>query len=1115
LNKKQSQKIYLGHWVENHQTGDHSWSEDLYQILEISKKNIAASFDTLLSFVHVDDKKTLNNTYKKALKEKSGFEINHKLVLENGSIKTVNQKCFTNYDIDGNAIQSIGIIHDNSDSESTKKDLQISEEKFRSVFENAPIAILLINNKLKPTLLNKQFCKLLGYTEEELKKLNIKAFTDQDDFENNALLFDKLFKGLINSFTISKRYIRKDKNKIWVKVTVSAIVNSHGKTNEAIAMAQNISAEKEATEALVKSEYKYRTLIENANDGIGLFTLDMKPIIYNTSLYQTLGYTLTEYLSIDHSKYELYCPSDQKSAAQAISKVQNNEKVRIEKKLRKKDGSYSHFSISYIPVIHEEQPAILIFRRDISQRKAAEEQSEEYKLFLETIMENLPVSLFAKTTPDFKYLYWNKSMELMTGIAAEKAIGSADYEIFHSKKLVENLQAEDNKVLKTKQRIEKEHVFTNIIGEDKQMQTIKTLHIPPTGNPIILGISVDVTKLKSIEKQVEQSDQLLKEAQKITKLGYWEYDPKKDLIFDNKENREIFGTTSLPYFLNSKQLLEIVLQADHSVLEKAFNDCISKKQVGEGIIRIQVKDKIKHISINYKPILDNSNEIVKLRGTSLDITRIRESEKALRESENRLKQAEHIAKVGYWNYDYIQNKTQFSDEVSIILEIEILTENPQFSQLFGSVHPDDKIATAAVFHKSKGSAEPFDFDFRILTSSNTVKFIKAKGTFVKNQQGDLIRSIGTFQDITELKQKQIELEKYSNHLKSIQQLSKTGYIEFELNKKLVKFSEELHSILNTKQKLKSISEFNNFIFHKDLDRVKQVIQTTLNNKNTHNIQYRIKLEDGTIKTVNEICEVKKHTNPLRYSVTRIIQDISHIEEKEFALSKSKIQLNQAVQTSFIGIWEYNIETDKYSFSKEVIDILNIPSNNKNITLKQVIEQIHPEDRYSVKKVYSKSFKNKQNYNLTYRIIPFDKNEIKYIKDTGRFIQNKDSDWLISGTISDISEVRKTKQKLNETKEILDTIVENCPNALAIIQNKKTVFSNSNWSNLFNSTEIQIEDIKTESNNTLLNMAADKLGKLKDITLILPDETKIKADLFLNNISFKNKSATLIQLVTKK
>jgi PAS domain S-box-containing protein len=1053
---KESHEIAkLGYWIENHNSTNHFWSEQIFNLLQVKDQKIKPSFATYLNFVHPHDKTLVEESFNEAKATHTGFELNHRLNLADGSTRYITLRCYTNYNSKGLAAQTVGIIQDITTAENTRIALRKSETMFRSVFDNAPIAIVLVNNEFSPTFCNQQFSQITGYSMPEIMQMNLKDFTFSDDLENNQQQYIRLFNNQISSFSLTKRYRKRDNSLIWVKVIVSAIKNEQNKTFTAIAMVQDISAEKKAAESLMKSEYRYRTLIENANDGIGLFDLNFKPIIYNTTLYEMLGFTLESYLKINHNKFELFHPDDIKHGEKAIECIHNKKQIRIECRLKNSKGIYKFYAVSYIPVLHEDQPAILIFRRDISKRKEAELQNEEYRLFLETIMDNLPVSFFAKTTPDFRYLYWNNMMEQVTGISAEDALYKTDFEIQQSKSLAKQYQQEDEKLVKHKKKLEREHNLTNALGEIKHFKTIKTIHQSSTGNPIILGLSMDVSQLKDAEQKIEQSTQMLKEAQKIAKLGYWEYDVKKDLFFDNVENRQILGIIDVPYFLNAAQFKELVHPSDQEMVAESFRSCIEHNKPGEGIIRIMTTTGLKHISINYKPFTNESNKVFKLRGTCLDISRIRESETALRESENRLKQAEHIAKVGYWEYNYKDKTTQFSDEVWNILETPQNARFNNFSDFGSVVHPDDKQAVYQQFQQSSTGNQAFEFDFKIITQNKHIKHVRAIGTFERNPDGRLDRSIGTFQDITSLKQNEFKLKKASCHLINIQKLAKTGFIEINLDNHEVSYSNSLYNLLEVSElePNATFSFYENFIFSEDKNTIAKTLAHTIETNGTHNIQYRLLLPNGIIKYVNEICHIipGNHTN--KGIVTRIIQDITHIREKEF----EHLQLNEIKKQAQIGIWEYNKENNRYHFSDEAKAILGISAEITQVLFADYVQMIHPEDRYSVEKIIKESLKNKQNYNLSYRIICKDSQQTKYVQDSSSFKTTRTNRWIISGTIRDISAYRKTLKTLSEHSELLKLITENALMGMVIFQNDKHIYVNNRWCHLTGMQANEVEN----------------------------------------------------------
>lgn len=1004
---------------------------------------------------------------------------------------------------------------------SVKKTSQLlgNEAIFRSVFDFAPIAIVLVNRDYKPVFCNNQFSDLIGYSVEDIYKQGLKDFTYEGDYEGNLEKYKRLFNGEIDNFSIVKRYIKSDSSILWAKVTVSKIKETIDNEPMAIAMVQDISAEKEATEALVKSEYEYRTLIDNAQDGIGLFNYEFKPIVYNDVLYQMLGYTKEEYLQFDHNKYELFHPDDIASAHTALTKLRNGEKVRIENRMRHKNGEYGYFSINYIPVTHEGKPAILIFRRDITKRKIAEQQNEEYRMFLETLMDNLPVSLFAKTTPDFRYLYWNNAMERNSGIPAEDAIGKNDYELMQFKHLADQYLKEDEQLLKSKRKLESEHEYTNSLGEIKQFKTIKTIHQSNTGSPLILGISMDITKLKEAEQQLEQSTQMLKEAQKIAKLGYWEYDVVRDLFFDNIENRQILGTDSLPYFINYKQFIELLHESDQERVNIAFDKCINKKAQGEGIIKVKQTGEYKHVSIKYKPIEDESGKVVKLRGTCLDITRIRKSEIALRESESRLKQAEHIAKVGYWDYDYRMGKTKFSDEIMKILEVSAYDTKIGLNDFFDTVHDEDKLIVTAMFQKAKNSNTPFDIEFKIVTENNNIKHIKAIGTFVKNQDGSIARSIGTLQDVSDLKRNELEAKKSTKQLKEIQKAARIGFIEQFVNSSHVRFSSTLLNILelDAENNIREIEEYNDLIHPNDKTTIQKTIQKALKYKQSYNLQYRLVLSSGKTLHINEICSIDT-ANP-KSVITRIIQDVTVLKEQKIVLDK----VSEVHDSSVLGSFELNVNKRALSIDNGVKAMLEIKNAEAINDISQYLSYIHPDDRHSVEKALNDAVKLGEGFTLNYRLLKGD-DMIKYVQQVSTFYKNSADEDIVYSMLRDNTEYRTTLNELNDRVELFKSITENSLIGIVIYQNGERVYSNQKWADLVGIAINELNEglgIDQIYESETADLIRDIFKKWQEFELLEYNNKisfkplkapEFSADIFVKQIQYKTKDALLIVAV---
>ena len=102
----------LGYWELNLINNELYWSDEIYKMFELNPKDFGASYEAFLEHIHPDDLNRVDEAYKTSLKNKLPYEIEHRLMLKNGKIKYVLEKCETEYDKRGNAIRSKGTILD-------------------------------------------------------------------------------------------------------------------------------------------------------------------------------------------------------------------------------------------------------------------------------------------------------------------------------------------------------------------------------------------------------------------------------------------------------------------------------------------------------------------------------------------------------------------------------------------------------------------------------------------------------------------------------------------------------------------------------------------------------------------------------------------------------------------------------------------------------------------------------------------------------------------------------------------------------------------------------------------------------------------------------------------
>ncbi|TSI02522.1 diguanylate cyclase [Lysinibacillus sp. BW-2-10] len=147
-----------------------------------------------------------------------------------------------------------------------KKELHNSNQMFRTLFENAPIGISLIDQDGRPVLTNKKLQEILGYNEDELNAMTFSEFSDPDDSAINMDLLKDLLDGKIDHYELEKRYYHKDGHVVWGIVTSALYPDIDNETTYVIGMLVDIT-ERKIAEQKLKEAYKEKESLSN-RDGL-------------------------------------------------------------------------------------------------------------------------------------------------------------------------------------------------------------------------------------------------------------------------------------------------------------------------------------------------------------------------------------------------------------------------------------------------------------------------------------------------------------------------------------------------------------------------------------------------------------------------------------------------------------------------------------------------------------------------------------------------------------------------------------------------------------------------------------------------------------------------------
>jgi len=126
--------------------------------------------------------------------------------------------------------------------------LRESEVRFRSTFEQAAVGIVHVTPDGHFIKVNQRFCDIVGYTQEEMIARSFKEITYPDDLEGDLRQVEQLLADTIPTFSIEKRYVRKDGTVTWVNLTVSLVRDPSREPKYFIGVVEDINERKKAEE---------------------------------------------------------------------------------------------------------------------------------------------------------------------------------------------------------------------------------------------------------------------------------------------------------------------------------------------------------------------------------------------------------------------------------------------------------------------------------------------------------------------------------------------------------------------------------------------------------------------------------------------------------------------------------------------------------------------------------------------------------------------------------------------------------------------------------------------------------------------------------------------------
>lgn len=207
-----------------------------------------------------------------------------------------------------------------TDSSTKEEQIRIerSEKRFRLIFENSPVGKSITSHDGRLNV-NKQFSKIIGYSEEELNKISWKEITHPDDIEDSLKQIEKMVQSDA-PVQFRKRYIRKNGHIVWTNVTSVKEFDPYTEKEFFLTSIYDVTELVEAENALKESEERFKLATTAAHNGIWDWWTDTTEVFYSEQWKAQLGYKPDE-LENNFATWENLLHPDDKE--RMIKKVQD------------------------------------------------------------------------------------------------------------------------------------------------------------------------------------------------------------------------------------------------------------------------------------------------------------------------------------------------------------------------------------------------------------------------------------------------------------------------------------------------------------------------------------------------------------------------------------------------------------------------------------------------------------------------------------------------------------------------------------------------------------------------------------------------------------------------
>ncbi len=522
----------------------------------------------------------------------------------------------------------------NAERKQAEEKLRESESRYRKLFEDGATGMVMVGENFKFLKVNRTFCQMLGYQEEELQLLTFVDITHPDDKAKDVPHVKKMIAGEIDVYRTEKRFLTKNGRICWVQLTLSPFYDSTGQFLYNIGIVLNITERKNAENKLVESEERLRIATEQADIAVWEYDFISNSMSRSKTHDRLYGlewqskWDINTFLNATH-------PEDREYSNKNIM----NSVV---------PGGPDHYSFEFRVIFPDEEIRWLFVHgrvierdktgqgitvrgilSDITEQKKIELALRESEERFSTIFEKSAfVGAFTSLT-DGVLIAVNEAFLKVFGFEREEVLGKTTLA------LGINPDAEGRarilEELKTNGSVRNLELGLHTKWGEERLFALNVDVIEIGDQNYLLNTMQDHTERKKAELDLMRMSRLLKNSQEIAHLGSFEFVVADQNTIWSEEEYRIYGLDPTGPSPDYDLMLEKCIHPDDAkLLHDSFMTAMQKQEIYELEHRIIRPDgSIRWVYDKAYPYFDEHGNLLGYVGATLDITERKHLQKDL------------------------------------------------------------------------------------------------------------------------------------------------------------------------------------------------------------------------------------------------------------------------------------------------------------------------------------------------------------------------------------------------------------------------------------------------------------------------------------------------------